>query len=843
MSAAEGPLRQPGLPERLNAAPKKPKSKTTKASADANAPAPSQVPQASTKYQNDPQALARLQGHNGFVNVQPTEENSFVNAEGKPLNEDADDDAMDESKDGADADEERRQEELGQQEMRAPVPEEIVKIYHAIGVCEAFQKLWLSADDAEAQEYLFKANREIQKINETNNWEKDGNLIPIASIWGEMETAKTYARMLEQDALARVSNEPGAPLCREAIESQMTTLTAKFRLLEIPIEKYIHKEAAMIMEENARDREEAIKAITQVFEAEVNRKPTEQSLTLSKAYAEAGKIIPSMWVDQGDNEKLQQLSIINDRLSAENYGNRQLIPIEQLQKVIQSVATQRGLGKEPTVEMMAFARCLLQEGFPVYDWMPERVHSDVPRLSALPVPVAPAVTPAAAPVAPAVASAAVPVAPAVPAVPPTPTDVPVVPMDVDTHLQELSDSSNYVIINDDSDGLTIYGKVVHVIKYGWGTRVFVNFGTDKRPVYDVYPGSVFDVGCAEEWLKKMKLDPMWGEWKKDQNVAAVHDMMYANGDHTYFLVARGNRREGLAGGKSMIAPTGDKYFCSKTQLQKLMNKAKFEDTVQKITVQSEKNYEYSQHCQKNDLNPDTGNPLTENEKELMPWLAAKNYNQDRRVFYRSEPAKRERKKKSVQTLPALETPNTSTLLTTPVEVPAAPLATLDPAAAPVAPAVASAAVPVAPAITPAAAPPVTLAVAPAAAPVAPAVTPAAAPVAPAVTLAPAPLPVAPAVPAAAAPVAPAVTPAAAPPVAPAVTPAAAPPVTLAVAPAAAGVAPAVTPAAGVAPVTAMTPAAAQLSPEQLMSMFQTMVQNMPPDTRSAVLQSMATGPA
>ncbi len=77
-------------------------------------------------------------------------------------------------------------------------------------------------------------------------------------------------------------------------------------------------------------------------------------------------------------------------------------------------------------------------------------------------------------------------------------------MDINADYRELSNSSNYVKINNDSNGLTTYRKVVYIIKYSWGTRVFINSRTDKYPVYDVHPGSVFDVGCTEEWLKQQK---------------------------------------------------------------------------------------------------------------------------------------------------------------------------------------------------------------------------------------------------------------------------------------------------------------------------------------------------
>lgn len=57
-----------------------------------------------------------------------------------------------------------------------------------------------------------------------------------------------------------------------------------------------------------------------------------------------------------------------------------------------------------------------------------------------------------------------------------------------------------VQIRDESDGQTLLGKVCFVKKCGYGSRVFVNCGTEEKPLYKLYPESTFGA-AAKKWLR------------------------------------------------------------------------------------------------------------------------------------------------------------------------------------------------------------------------------------------------------------------------------------------------------------------------------------------------------
>lgn len=57
-----------------------------------------------------------------------------------------------------------------------------------------------------------------------------------------------------------------------------------------------------------------------------------------------------------------------------------------------------------------------------------------------------------------------------------------------------------VQIRDESDGQTLLGSVCFVKKRGFGSRVFVNCGTEEKPLYKVYPGRTFRT-AAKKWSR------------------------------------------------------------------------------------------------------------------------------------------------------------------------------------------------------------------------------------------------------------------------------------------------------------------------------------------------------
>ena len=57
-----------------------------------------------------------------------------------------------------------------------------------------------------------------------------------------------------------------------------------------------------------------------------------------------------------------------------------------------------------------------------------------------------------------------------------------------------------VQIRDELDEQTLLGSVCFVKKRGFGSRVFVNCGTEKKPLYKVYPEATFGA-AAKMWLR------------------------------------------------------------------------------------------------------------------------------------------------------------------------------------------------------------------------------------------------------------------------------------------------------------------------------------------------------
>ena len=176
-------------------------------------------------------------------------------------------------------------------------------------------------------------------------------------------------------------------------------------------------------------------------------------------------------------------------------------------------------------------------------------------------------------------------------------------------------------IPDESDGLTSLGKVVIVRKAGFGSRVIVNRGTDVNPYFEIHPGADFGKGVAKEWLedgmyesedlpKDAKANQMqiYGRVKvKKTGSKRVNKTTRTQSEIQYYLIK--------------VLNTG--YVSTRSALSgmKGLSPAKLKRIDAQLDRQNEQLLAELDQCREKNEHPDTGEQLTDDDIEKMPWLS------------------------------------------------------------------------------------------------------------------------------------------------------------------------------------------------------------------------------
>ena len=169
-------------------------------------------------------------------------------------------------------------------------------------------------------------------------------------------------------------------------------------------------------------------------------------------------------------------------LDAAEIPPTQTIPIKRLMNALESIKAD---DKRKDIEAVTWARAMLAEAYPVRQWMPVSMGLLEMNDSTS--------TDAEASVDQGTMDLDAPVES-------TPAEKPGLP---ETETSHISTAGVSVPVLDETNGITVHGKVVRIIKYGAGHRVFVDYGTEKNPIHDVLPGREFRNGRG--WHRKSKI--------------------------------------------------------------------------------------------------------------------------------------------------------------------------------------------------------------------------------------------------------------------------------------------------------------------------------------------------
>lgn len=178
-----------------------------------------------------------------------------------------------------------------------------------------------------------------------------------------------------------------------------------------------------------------------------------------------------------------------------------------------------------------------------------------------------------------------------------------------------------VSIPDESDGLTSLGKVVFVRKAGFGSRVIVNRGTDVNPYFETHPGADFGKGVAKEWLE----DGMYECEDLPKDTKANQMQIYGR-----VTVKRTDRKRANKTARTrseiqyyMIKVLEQDYVSTRSALSgmKGLSPAKLKRIDAQLDRQNEQLLVELDQCRENNEHPDTGEQLTEDDIEKMPWLS------------------------------------------------------------------------------------------------------------------------------------------------------------------------------------------------------------------------------
>lgn len=149
-------------------------------------------------------------------------------------------------------------------------------------------------------------------------------------------------------------------------------------------------------------------------------------------------------------------------------------------------------------------------------------------------------------------------------------------------------------IRDESDGQTLLGKVCFVKKCGYGSRVFVNCGTEKNPLYKLYTGSTFGA-AAKQWVQdgRYSCDSLAPGTPTNQiklmawirTEFAQYYVVHVN--NKAFILAKSMLLKGLTFAQLKLYNSKVEYqMDAMGQLQKYRNMYKHPDTGKRLTSQN-----------------------------------------------------------------------------------------------------------------------------------------------------------------------------------------------------------------------------------------------------------------
>jgi len=174
---------------------------------------------------------------------------------------------------------------------------------------------------------------------------------------------------------------------------------------------------------------------------------------------------------------------------------------------------------------------------------------------------------------------------------------------------------------------TPWGIVTGVMPAGTGSRVLVNAGTPNLPRYFLYPGAVFGKRVAKQWLTNIQLTSVMGRenailrlWTDIARVDYMVEVMANSGSrnaigYVHLVYKENNSQPQLR----------KEEWQTKSGFFNIANKEQGNMMLRQVAQADEEAARGWALCKTADLHPETRLPLTDQEKEQMPWLTSQHY--------------------------------------------------------------------------------------------------------------------------------------------------------------------------------------------------------------------------
>ena len=174
---------------------------------------------------------------------------------------------------------------------------------------------------------------------------------------------------------------------------------------------------------------------------------------------------------------------------------------------------------------------------------------------------------------------------------------------------------------------TQWGIVTGVMPAANGSRVLVNAGTPNLPRYFVYPGAFFGKRVAKKWLSNIQLTSVMTRenailrlWTDIARVDYMVEVMANSGSrnaigYVHLVYKENNSQPQLR----------KEEWQTKSGFFNIANKEQGNMMLRQVAQADEKAARGWALCKTADLHPETCLPLTDQEKEQMPWLTSQHY--------------------------------------------------------------------------------------------------------------------------------------------------------------------------------------------------------------------------
>ncbi len=175
---------------------------------------------------------------------------------------------------------------------------------------------------------------------------------------------------------------------------------------------------------------------------------------------------------------------------------------------------------------------------------------------------------------------------------------------------------------------TPWGIVTGVTPAGaLGSRVLVNAGTKNLPRYFIYPGAFFGKRVAKNWLDNALLTSVM------QRANAVQRLWtdIARVDYMVEVMANSGSRNAIGYVHLVYKENNSQPHLRKEEWQtksgffSIANKQQGDMMLRRIAEQDEQAARGWALCKTANIHPETRLPLTDQEKEEMPWLTSQHY--------------------------------------------------------------------------------------------------------------------------------------------------------------------------------------------------------------------------